>query len=141
MRQPTQFSLSLHPCVVSPAIPPSTLPNLTFKVRRRVNGPDDGPNPHIWECADLAKWVESLVTEGGACFGVVVVQKNGMLHTNREVCTLEITPQSLALRLPNTLTIQQPYSAAMQVSTCLLYPFTWKGKERKQRGGGGGEIR
>jgi len=61
------------------------------------------------------------MVEGGACFGVVVVQKNGMLHTNREVCTLEITPQSLALRLPNALTLQQPYSAAMQVSSmCLI---------------------
>lgn len=58
----------------------------------------------------------SLMEEGGACFGVVVVQKNGMLHTNREVCTLDITPHNLQLRLPNDLMLQQPYTASMQVS-------------------------
>ncbi len=65
--------------------------------------------------ADLMKWVDSLMAEGGAVFGVVVVQKNGMLHTNREVCALEITPHNLVLRLPNAVTLQ-PYSASVQVS-------------------------
>ena len=55
-----------------------------------------------------------MLDEGGARFGVVVVQKNGMLHTNREVCQLDIRPHNLQLRLPNDLMLQQPYTASMQ---------------------------
>ena len=67
--------------------------------------------------ADVEEWVDALVEQGGDCFGVVVVQKNGMLHTNREVCTLDINPHNLQLRLRSDLTLQQPYNSAMQVRT------------------------
>ena len=59
--------------------------------------------------------MDSLAEQGAAQFSVVVVQRNGMLHTNREVCSLEVTSAHIALRLPNAITLQQAYNPAMQV--------------------------
>ena len=74
--------------------------------------------------ADMEEWVEAMIEADGYQFGVVVVQKNGMLHTNREVCTLDVNAHNLQLRLPNDLVLQQPYTAAMQVGICSLLSLT-----------------
>ena len=64
--------------------------------------------------AGFEEWVDCLVERGGAEFNVIVVTRNGMLHTNRELCALEIEATHITLRLPNAVTLQQPYTAAMQ---------------------------
>ena len=64
--------------------------------------------------AGFEEWVDSLAERGGAEFNVIVVTRNGMLHTNRELCALEIEATHITLRLPNAVTLQQPYTAAMQ---------------------------
>ena len=70
--------------------------------------------------AGLLDWVEAMCLKGGAVFGVVVVQRNGMLHTNREICALEINQDNVTLQLPYNVSIQQSYSSGMQASNLFL---------------------
>lgn len=66
-------------------------------------------------CEGFEDALQELVAEGGAKFRVRVVQKNGMLHTNRQYCTLEVSQSHMTLRLPNDITLQQLYHSGMQV--------------------------
>ena len=72
--------------------------------------------------AGFEEWVDSLAERRGAEFNVIVVTRNGMLHTNRELCALEIEATHITLRLPNAVTLQAPYTAALQARFPLANP-------------------